>query len=120
MEILRLLDQASWIVDYEVQDYKQWQTGFYYRLKIQFQDYSVLYVKEYLDDTERNYAFHWQDKNNNMIARWDNAPHHHHILTFPHHKHDPEGIFDSLEISLPEVIEQIQQQLTVSQRLEEE
>jgi hypothetical protein len=34
MEILRLLDQANWIVDYEVQDYKQWQGGFYYRLRI--------------------------------------------------------------------------------------
>jgi hypothetical protein len=51
--------------------------------------------------------------------RWDNAPHHYHLLTFPHHKHTAKGIVESLEISLPEVIEEIRQQL-VAQSLEEE
>jgi hypothetical protein len=120
MEILRLLDQANWIIDYEVQDYKQWQNGFYYRLKIQFEDNSVLFVREYADENERNYAFHWQDENYQIITRWDNAPHHRHIVTFPHHKHTPEGIVESLEISLPEVIEEIQQQLVIPQSFEEE
>jgi hypothetical protein len=36
MEILRLLEHADWIENYEVQDYRQWESGFYYRLKIVF------------------------------------------------------------------------------------
>lgn len=110
MEILRLLDQENWITGYEVQDYKQWASGFYYRLKIQFENRSVLFVREYVDEKERSYAFHWQDEDNQMIVRWDNAPHHQHILTFPHHKHTPEGIFENSEIALLDVIKVIRQQ----------
>lgn len=87
MEILRLLDNAKWIESFEVQDYRQWEGGFYYRLKIFFENHSMLFVREYVDETERVYSFHWQDQNNEMLIRWDNAPHHRHILTFPHHKH---------------------------------
>ena len=49
MEILRLLDQADWVDSYDVQDYRRWSDGLYYRLKIQFTDSSVLFVREYID-----------------------------------------------------------------------
>jgi hypothetical protein len=107
MEILRLLDAANWIKRYEVEDYRQWVGGFYYRLKINFKDHSILFVREYVDESERSYSFHWQDQNSDMIARWDNAPHHHHILTFPHHKHIPAGIVENSEITLADVLEEI-------------
>jgi len=54
MEILRLLDHANWIESYEVQDYRQWEDGFYYRLTtILFENYSMLFVREYVDEMER-------------------------------------------------------------------
>ncbi len=31
------------------------------------------------------YRHHWQDRNSQLIKRWDNAPHYHAIDTFPHH-----------------------------------
>ncbi|NJN84829.1 MAG: hypothetical protein HC802_22765 [Caldilineaceae bacterium] len=34
------------------------------------------------------YSFHWQDPEGLLIARWDNAPHHPELSTFPHHIHD--------------------------------
>lgn len=107
MEILRLLDDAKWVASYEVQDYRHWEQGFYLRLKILFENHSVLFVKEYVDETERNYSFHWQDQNEELIIRWDNAPHHQHILTFPHHKHTPAGIVENSEIALPDVLKEI-------------
>lgn len=112
MEILRLLDQAEWIKAYEVSDYRQWQGGFYYRLKIVFSDNSALFAREYIDETERDYSFHWQDSRNTLIRRWDNAPHHSDISTFPHHKHTEDGIFESTEISLKEVLKTIQNLIT--------
>jgi len=108
MEILRLLDRLKCVKDYEIQDYKRWTEGFYYRLKMLFTDDSVLFAREYVDPDERNYAFHWQNKENCMIMRWDNAPHHHDISTFPHHKHCDKGLLESTEISLKEVIEIIE------------
>jgi len=34
------------------------------------------------------YRHHWQDEEGHLIKRWDNAPHHPHIASFPHHLHD--------------------------------
>lgn len=33
------------------------------------------------------YRFHYMDKQGQMIFRYDNAPHHREITSFPHHKH---------------------------------
>jgi len=33
------------------------------------------------------YRYHYMDKSNEMIFRYDNAKHHPRIKTFPHHKH---------------------------------
>lgn len=34
------------------------------------------------------YSFHWQAANGALIRRWDNAPHHREISSFPHHLHE--------------------------------
>ena len=66
-----------------------------------------------MDDSERNYSFHLQDKTDNLIIRWDNAPHHSNVATYPHHKHDKEKkVFESTEISISEVIEIILKKIT--------
>jgi hypothetical protein len=33
------------------------------------------------------YSFHWQTAQGKLIKRWDNAPHHPELATFPHHVH---------------------------------
>ena len=112
MEILKWLDQADGIEHYEVQDFRQWAGGLYYKIKVVFIDQSTLFAREYADEIDRNYSFHWQDKNENLIVRWDNAPHHSKIATFPHHKHDKhETIVASTEITAKEVLEIIQTKL---------
>ena len=51
------------------------------------------------------YSFHWQTENKELIKRWDNAPHHPEIATYPHHVHD--GSEDSVFPYLPVDIEDI-------------
>ena len=46
----------------------------------------VLEVQGTLEMTK--YRHHWQDGNGVLLKRWDNAPHHPAIDTFPHHLHD--------------------------------
>ena len=46
----------------------------------------ILEVQENLEVTK--YRHHWQDRNGRLIKRWDNAPHHPEVDTFPHHLHD--------------------------------
>ena len=111
MEILRSLEDVSVVGDFEVLDFKTFESGWYYKIKVVFTDGSVLHAREYVDDTERNYAFHWQDAEQQLRCRWDNAPHHEHISTHPHHKHVGDDIQPSEEISFEAVIEHIRARL---------
>jgi len=46
----------------------------------------ILEMQETLEGSK--YRHHWQDSTGRMIKRWDNAPHHPTVDTFPHHLHD--------------------------------
>ncbi len=46
----------------------------------------VLEVRSSLEVTK--YRHHWQASTGKLIKRWDNAPHHPEIDTFPDHLHD--------------------------------
>ena len=108
MEILRLLDASPVVENYEVLDFQTFGDGWYYKIEVQLEDHSVLHAREYADEEERNYSYHWQDEKNQLRVRWDNAPHHGHISTHPHHKHVEDDIQPSSEISFAEVLEYIE------------
>lgn len=59
--------------------------------KIYFIDETVLYFIEFVNVKERTevykYSYHYQDGDGKLIFRYDMAPHHREIETFPHHKH---------------------------------
>ncbi|MEA2040211.1 MAG: DUF6516 family protein [Thermodesulfobacteriota bacterium] len=56
-----------------------------------FADESVLHFIEFVNvkDTIEvyKYSYHYQDRNGDLIFRYDMAPHHREMQTFPHHKH---------------------------------
>ncbi|MFM6663415.1 MAG: DUF6516 family protein, partial [Microcystis panniformis] len=53
------------------------------------------------------YRYHYMNEAQTMIFRYDNAPHHVEIATFPHHKHEVDDIKESLEPSLEQVLLEI-------------
>jgi hypothetical protein len=55
------------------------------------------------------YRYHYMDKNQAMIFRYDNAPHHKHIPTFPHHKHNLNEVGESPEPTLYDILLEIVQ-----------
>lgn len=55
------------------------------------------------------YRYQYMNSEMLMLFRYDNAPHHQHILTFPHHKHDKEQIVASQEPTLEQVLLEITQ-----------
>lgn len=78
MDILKSLNQYIVIIeDYQIQDYRHWTDGFYYKLVIRFKNGSELHAREYMDAVERDY---------------------------PRHKHTCDGIFENVEISLQDVL----------------
>jgi hypothetical protein len=64
--------------------------GHDFRLKAQvvFVDGSTLHIRQVVFDRAMlKYAYHWQDADGALLARWDNAEHWPDIPTFPHHQH---------------------------------
>ncbi len=59
--------------------------------KIVFFDESILHFIEFINVKQTTevykYSYHYQDKNGKLVFRYDMAPHHPEIESFPHHKH---------------------------------
>ena len=107
MQILKLLDTSPVVASYEVLDFKAWDSGSYVKLKIAITNDTILHARQYIDEKQRHYSFHWQDENDKLICRWDNSCHHRHLKTFPHHKHLGTTVNESCETSLKEVLDYI-------------
>ena len=61
-------------------------------IRLHLADNSLLEISEALVVeagalTWLSYRYHWQASAGNVILRYDNAPHHPELETFPHHKH---------------------------------
>ena len=109
MEIFSWLNNSKIVSDFSIKDLRKSDTAYYMNLRILFSDNSVLFVRDYIDFEHRKYSFHWQDAKENLILRWDNAPHFQDLTTFPHHKHLPSGeVLESHNILLEEILEVIE------------
>jgi len=53
------------------------------------------------------YRYQYMDEAQNLIFRYDNAPHYPDILSFPHHKHTPDRVVESQEPDLQAVLFEI-------------
>ncbi len=49
------------------------------------------------------------DVNNRLIFRYDNAPHHRQVPTFPHHKHLPEEVVESSAPDIAAVLDETEE-----------
>ena len=77
--------------------------------KLLFVDGSMLEFMEYLQEENRlKYRFHLMDKEGNMVLRYDNAPHHKDVSSFPHHKHIPGNISESVDKGIMDVLDEIE------------
>ena len=72
-------------------------------------------AREYVDEADRKYSFHWQATDGELIIRWDNAPHHPELSTHPDHKHIGETVEMAGEVSLDEVLSRIEERIGVEE-----
>ena len=76
-----------------------------------------LYVSEYVFTTptfkRAKYRYHVQNATGSFVCRWDDAPHHPHIETFPHHCHVAEKVIEaSPPMDIPSVLFALTAKLT--------
>ena len=61
------------------------------------------------------YRYHFQDKNSELIFRYDNTPHFPDLPNFPHHKHSPAGAEPS---KAPSILSAIAEAAEISRKYE--
>jgi hypothetical protein len=76
----------------------------YIRIRVSLINGDLLEISEYLSfETGRpqrlSYSYHWQNSQQKLLKRWDNAPHHPQAKGYPHHVH--EGSEDNILASEP-------------------
>lgn len=77
--------------------------------RLLFVDGSILEFMEYLKDESRlKYRFHLMNKDGNMVFRYDNAPHHKEVSSFPHHKHLSGDVLESNDRGIMDVLDEIE------------
>ena len=86
-------------------------------IRLHLADNSLLEISEALVVeagalTWLSYRYHWQASAGNVILRYDNAPHHPELETFPHHKHLGESVVGSQRPALPDLFGEIQHLLS--------
>ncbi|MBI5303289.1 MAG: hypothetical protein HY868_14235 [Chloroflexi bacterium] len=76
-----------------------------YKAKFLLADGSNLRVSQvWIDGALIKYSYYWLDESDNLIAGWDNAPHHPEIKTHPHHLHTADDVSDSSVRALEDVL----------------
>ncbi|MDI6769356.1 MAG: DUF6516 family protein [Anaerolineales bacterium] len=84
----------SFVVDFKIIKYVDRSKNGYMRARVDFSDDSNLEFSEFIEQSAENkirlvtYSYHWSDKNDKLIRRWDNANHFPKLNNFPHHIHD--------------------------------
>jgi len=75
------------------------------KAKLRLYDGTILWVREVcIKEAIEAYSYYWLRPDETVIIRWDNAPHHKEISSFPHHKHIGSEVELSQEKSLQEVL----------------
>jgi hypothetical protein len=102
--------QDELIKSFEILDFKSGESFYFIKVNAVLKDDSRLHIKEYNSFESYLYSYHWQDQDGALRIRWDNAPHHKDLRTFPDHRHSP-NLEGSREMSLDEVLAEIKERL---------
>ncbi len=87
-------------------------TGAKFNAKVEFSDGSLLYVTEEwaMDPTSTrcvHYTYHYQNQRGDLVFRYDNAPHHPELETYPEHKHVGSQVVAARRPDLADVLREI-------------
>ena len=88
----------------------------YFKAKLIFSNNSKLFLFELTEIKNEKqhvekYRYHYQDSEEKLIFRWDNAPHFPKMKSFPHHFHVGHKAKESFRPSLQEVLLHVVKQI---------
>ena len=88
------------------------------RIRIRFQTGHMLELNEAITGKKNQimhigYRYHFQDRNNSVVFRYDNTPHFQELDTYPHHKHISDGV---VTVDQPTIFAVIEEATLLSQQ----
>lgn len=110
LKIESLLKEFSLITHFSIEFEEVTAYIGYLKGKLEFINGSTLYFFEFVEiqnDTPvlAKYKYQWQSFEGELLKRWDNAPHHKELDTFPDHVHDPNGVYSSPAMNLESILD---------------
>lgn len=75
------------------------------RGEVIFLEGTRLDFRELVTEQTIDYRFQYMDRNNVLITRWDTAPHHREIRTFPYHLQPSQGVSESEKMNVVKVLD---------------
>ncbi len=106
---------SSILKSWEINEYDIQGFSFRFKATLKIKDNSTLVIKEYYfsEVPKRKYSYHWMNKNEELLIRWDNSEHWKAIDTYPHHAHHKSNskVKPSHINTLSEVLEYISQKI---------
>ena len=84
---------VSFVADFKISKLVDRSKNGHIRARVTFTDDSQLEFSEFVEQNAEDeirvvtYSYHWSDKNDRLIRRWDNTPHFPKLKNFPHHVH---------------------------------
>jgi hypothetical protein len=80
--------------------------------RLRFWDDSLLEFVEALEERDfvlvkMDYSYHYQDGRGELYFRYDNAPHHPEISTYPHHKHTRDDVEPATPPDFGDILQEI-------------
>lgn len=86
------------------------------RIRIRFFDNSLLEISDTVLIKEEvfiwlSYRYHYQKADGSTIFRYDNAPHHRELSTYPDHKHIGESIVEAERPDIEQVLDELKKHI---------
>jgi hypothetical protein len=83
------------------------------RIRVRFQNGAMLALNEAIIVNKEHlkhlgFRYHFQDRQNNLIFRYDNTPHFPKLESFPNHKHLPDTVIEYNKPTILSVIKEVQ------------
>jgi len=111
--IENIINSSSIILSSQIQKYlNPGGNAAYLKGQVVFIDFSTLEIAIFVLESGDTlsidkYRFQFMNKRGHFVFRYDNAPHHPEIETFPHHKHLSEKIIPSIMPSFKDILNEI-------------
>ena len=104
----KLSDINTLISDYSLKiEQPEFTNLLYIKGSITFFEGSYFSFAELIGGKTISYRFHFMSADKNLIRRWDSAPHHKELESFPFHVHSPANVSASERINLLQAIDKV-------------